>query len=113
MDDRAVEVRGPDGRFRPAELLSDGTAEQVYLLLRLALARHLTRPKETCPLLLDDALSGCDSRRAKAVLDTLLAIADTTQIVLFTHDDDVRKWAEEQLSAPRHRLIALDVPATV
>ena len=107
----AVEVRGPDGHFRSADLLSHGTAEQVYLLLRLALARHLTAPGETCPLLLDDALSGCDATRAVAVLDTLLAIAGETQVILFTHDDDVRRWAERHLEDPRHRLIELEPPS--
>ena len=34
-----VEVADGDGRWRPAGLLSHGTAEQLYLLLRLALAR--------------------------------------------------------------------------
>ena len=108
----SVEVRDPDGRFRSAELLSHGTTEQVYLLLRLALARHLTAPGEVCPLLLDDALSGCDSRRAHAVLETLLAIADATQVVLFTHDDEVLAWARERLGAPRHCVIELEPPAT-
>ena len=108
----SVEVRDPDGRFRSAELLSHGTTEQVYLLLRLALARHLTAPGEVCPLLLDDALSGCDSRRAHAVLETLLAIADATQVVLFTHDNEVLAWARERLDAPRHCVIELEPPAT-
>ena len=106
----AVEVRGPDGHFRSADLLSHGTAEQVYLLLRLALARHLTKPREACPLLLDDALSGCDATRAVAVLDTLLAIAGETQVILFTHDADVRRWAEGHLREPRDRLIDLEPP---
>lgn len=108
----AVEVQGPDGHFRGADLLSHGTAEQVYLLLRLALARHLTSPEEACPLLLDDALSGCDATRAQAALETLLAIADETQVILFTHDDDVRQWAHRHLGAPRHRLVELEPPAT-
>ena len=107
----AVEVQGPDGHFRSADLLSHGTAEQVYLLLRLALARHLTKPQEACPLLLDDALSGCDATRAVAVLDTLLAIAEETQVILFTHDADVRRWAEDHLRGPRDRLIDLEPPS--
>ena len=106
----AVEVQGPEGRFRSADLLSHGTAEQVYLLLRLALARHLTKPEEACPLLLDDALSGCDATRAAAALDTLLAIAEETQVVLFTHDEDVRRWADRHLEGPRHGLIELKAP---
>ena len=106
----SVEVRGPDGRFVSAELLSHGTAEQVYLLLRLALARHLTVRGEVCPLLLDDALSGCDSKRAQALLESLLAIAAATQVILFTHDDEVLAWARERLHDPRHRVVELANP---
>ena len=47
----AVGVRGPGGRLRNADRLSVGTAEQVYLLLRVALAEQLVRPGESCPLL--------------------------------------------------------------
>lgn len=108
----SVEVRGPDGRFISAELLSHGTAEQVYLLLRLALARHLTVPGEVCPLLLDDALSGCDSKRGRALLESLLAIAAATQVILFTHDDEVLAWARERLHETRHRVVELAPPGT-
>ena len=106
----SVEVRGPDGRFVSAELLSHGTAEQVYLLLRLALARHLTVRGEVCPLLLDDALSGCDAKRARALLESLLAIAAATQVILFTHDDEVLAWARERLQETRHRVVELAPP---
>ena len=106
----SVEVRGPDGRFVSAELLSHGTAEQVYLLLRLALARHLTVRGEVCPLLLDDALSGCDAKRARALLESLLAIAAATQVILFTHDDEVLAWARERLHDARHGVVELAPP---
>ena len=41
-----VDVCGPTRHWRKADLLSYGTAEQVYLLLRIALADHLTRHHE-------------------------------------------------------------------
>ena len=110
----AVEVSGPEGRWRKAELLSHGAAEQLYLLLRLALARHLTKPGEICPLILDDVAGACDSERKRAVLDTLLAISESVQVILFTHEDDVREWAQERLSGSRNLLTELDsagVPA--
>ncbi|MHB8736753.1 MAG: AAA family ATPase, partial [Terriglobales bacterium] len=50
-----IRVRDAQGRLREAVLLSQGTAEQIYLLLRMALAQHLTKPDETCPLILDEA----------------------------------------------------------
>lgn len=102
-----VEVRTPRGRWRSAELLSHGTAEQIYLLLRFALSRHLTREGETCPLILDDVVGASDAERKQAVLETLLALARSTQVILFTHEDDVRDWAKGSLAEPDGRLIEL------
>lgn len=107
-----VEVRAEGGAWRRAELLSQGTAEQVYLLLRLALARHLAAPGEVCPLILDDVVAASDARRKRAVLDALHAISASAQVILFTHEDDVRTWARERLNEPRDRLTTLP-PAAV
>ena len=104
-----MSVAGPGGQRRDAALLSHGAAEQVYLLLRLALARHLTKGRgETCPLILDDVVGASDSERKQAVLETLLAISETNQVILFTHEDDVRDWARERLTGPPHRVVELD-----
>ncbi len=108
-----IEVRAAGGEWRRAELLSHGTAEQVYLLLRLALARHLAAPGEVCPLILDDAVAACDRKRKPALLDTLREISAAAQVILFTHEDDVREWARRNLSAPRDHLTALGPPAAV
>ena len=110
----AVEVRSAQGALRPASLLSRGAAEQVYLLLRVALARHLTRSDEVCPLILDEAVSACDAQRKREVLETLLVISESVQVIIFSHEETVRRWAEERLEGPRHRLTSLDsdvVPA--
>lgn len=102
-----VEVRTPGGRWRSAELLSHGTAEQIYLLLRFALSRHLTREGETCPLILDDVVGASDAIRKQAVLQTLHALARSTQVILFTHEEDVRDWARDNLAGSDARLIEL------
>ena len=105
-----VEVRTNRGRWRAAELLSHGTAEQIYLLLRFALSRHLTGTGETCPLILDDVVGASDAERKEAMLRTLRAVGESTQVILFTHEDDVRDWARRNLHAPRNRLIELAGP---
>ena len=103
-----VEVVDADGRWNSAGLLSHGTAEQLYLLLRLALAQHLTaHTGEVCPLILDDVLSAADGERKRGLLATLLAISESVQVILFTHEDDVRSWAEESLTDGRDRLTVL------
>ena len=106
-----VEVRSGNSPWRRAALLSHGTAEQVYLLVRLALARHLVTDGELCPLILDDALAACDADRKHALLETLHAVSAETQVILFTHEEDVRAWTQQRLSAPRDRLTELPDPS--
>ena len=104
----AVEVATANGRWQRAEFLSHGTAEQVYLLLRLALARHLA--SQGCPLILDDAVAASDSQRKHDLLESLLAVSESTQVILFTHEDDVRAWGRGRLVGEPHKLIELDGP---
>ncbi|HEX6344761.1 AAA family ATPase [Umezawaea sp.] len=99
-----VAVRGPSGRWRPAANLSLGTAEQVYLLLRFALADHLTAPGETCPLLLDDITVQADDSRTTAILDLLLALSADRQVVLFAQESSVLSWARGHLDGDRNAL---------
>ena len=84
-----------------------GTAEQVYLLLRLALARHLTAPGEVCPVILDDAVAACDAERKRALLETLHAVSASAQVILFTHEEDVRDWAAQRLLTSQDRMTTL------
>ena len=90
----AVRVRLDDGPWCEADLLSAGTREQIYLLLRVALAEHLVKDGEVVPLLLDEVTAQCDSTRRTALLNLLLELSTERQIVLFTHDDAVYQWAK-------------------
>ena len=103
-----VEVSGRDRPWRPATNLSHGTAEQIYLLLRLALTRHLGKPGEPCPLILDDPVGASDEDRRNVLLETLLTISDECQVIVFTHDKDVWEWAKGSLTTPRSQLEHLD-----
>ncbi len=60
---------------------SDGTLDQLYLSLRLAVAEALMAGG---PLILDDALVRFDDTRLKAALALLQQEAQTRQILLFT-----------------------------
>jgi DNA repair protein SbcC/Rad50 len=107
-----VQVCGPTRRWRDAALLSHGTAEQIYLLLRIALAQALTRNGRVCPLLLDDVTVHADAARTVAVLDLLLRAAGERQVVLFTQQAEVRDWARARLG-PGHALVELPPLTTV
>lgn len=92
-----VQVRCAEGPWRNAGHLSHGTKEQIYLLLRAALAEHLTTPGEKAPLILDEITAQCDSARRVALLDLLHDLSADRQVVLFTHDEGALAWAEERL----------------
>jgi uncharacterized protein YhaN len=102
-----VAVQDPAGHWRRAALLSHGTAEQVYLLLRAALVRHLVRRGESCPLFLDDATVQFDRDRKRAALDTLYALSRERQVVVFTQEDAVLEWARTRLVPSTDAVIAL------
>ena len=60
---------------------SDGTADQLYLALRLAVAEELT---PEAPLVLDDALVRFDDVRLAAAMQILKEEAAQKQVILFT-----------------------------
>jgi exonuclease SbcC len=106
--DLSIQVKETlSGIWREARLLSEGTREQIYLLLRVAMAQHLVTTPETAPLLLDEVTAQADAERRAALLEVLHALSAERQIVLFTHDAEVAAWAERTLAGPRDRLIRL------
>ena len=67
--------------LRESAWRSDGTVDQLYLALRLAVAEELT---PEAPLVLDDAFVRFDDKRLAAAMDILQESAQTKQIILFT-----------------------------
>jgi hypothetical protein len=102
-----VKVLDPTGTWRSASLLSYGTSEQIYLLLRTALATHLGNRKEGCPLILDDVTTHCDRQRTAAMLSLLHQLSHERQVILFSQEDDVLAWGRATLRAPEDRLVEL------
>lgn len=72
----ADEAMGRTGLWR-----SEGTADQMYLALRLAVWDALM---PTGPLVLDDALVRFDKRRLEAAMELLEELSSRHQIILFT-----------------------------
>lgn len=68
--------------YREALRRSDGTIDQMYLSLRLAVSRALL--EEDTPLVLDDALVRFDDKRLAAALTLLQEEGQNRQILLFT-----------------------------
>jgi recombinational DNA repair ATPase RecF len=106
--DLAVRVKeASSGQWRNARLLSEGTREQIYLLLRVAMAEHLVTTGERAPLLLDEVTVQSDGERKRQLLEVLHRLSGERQVILFSHDDDVLAWAETSLHEPDDRLVRL------
>ena len=80
--------------LRGALWRSDGTADQLYLALRLAVAEELT---PEAPLVLDDAFVRFDDGRLKETLKILNQSGNQKQVILFTCQSREKKIMEELL----------------
>lgn len=109
--DLTMKVTDHAGAVREASLLSHGTTEQLYLLLRVALAQTLASVDETAPLVLDDVTVQSDVARTRAVLDLLHRVSAERQVVLFSQEDEVVAWAQERLGE-QDALVPLPEPAS-
>ncbi len=74
--------------LRTALWRSDGTADQLYLALRLAVAEELI---PAAPLILDDAFVRFDDKRLAKALTVLKEYADNRQVILFTCQEREQK----------------------
>ena len=72
---------GQEETLHDALWRSDGTMDQLYLSLRLAVAEELT---PDAPLILDDALVRFDDIRMRAAVSILRELAENRQVILFT-----------------------------
>jgi uncharacterized protein YhaN len=77
--------------------MSDGTADQLYLALRLASFEYYISQNEPQPLILDDILIRFDNERARATLKVLAEISKKTQILMFTHHSHLVELAQYEL----------------
>jgi len=87
-----------DGETLEPSGLSEGTADQVFLALRLAAvaeqhADRLARGEPALPFVLDDALIAFDDSRTNEALQLLHELAEGLQVVVFTHHEHVASEA--------------------
>lgn len=77
--------------------MSDGTADQLFLALRLAALEQSLEAGVVLPFLADDLFINFDDRRAHAGFQVLGEIARRTQVLFFTHHDHLRAIAADAL----------------
>ncbi|MBX2820740.1 MAG: AAA family ATPase [Rhodothermaceae bacterium] len=90
-------VYAQDGEvsYKVAPPLSQGTCDQIYLAIRLAIIDHLDEGKERLPVFLDEVFVNWDVSRRKNVYGILKKMSEKRQIFLFT----CHAWQAEEARA--------------
>ena len=94
-------ARKANDRLLEISALSTGTRDQLYLALRLAALEQFISRRGPLPLVLDDLFVHFDDERTKAGLAVLDRLAETTQVLLFTHHTQVAAQAAEVMDDDR------------
>ncbi|MHA7963857.1 AAA family ATPase [Paenibacillus sp. CAU 1782] len=102
----AIELENNRHMVIDSAMLSRGTAEQLYLCMRLALAREVAGGNKL-PLLLDDLFVNFDRRRLRASAQLVSGLSAERQIVLFTCHEHIR----DELLAANPSAKLLDIGA--
>ncbi|MBN8956401.1 MAG: AAA family ATPase [Rhizobiales bacterium] len=98
-DDHPILVaQRANGSRVPLEGLSEGTRDQLFLALRLALLERW--PSEPIPFIGDDLLASFDDTRTFSTLRLLAAASEKRQILLFTHHRHVVNLAKSVRGYP-------------
>ncbi len=92
----------------PAAAMSDGTADALYLALRLASLQVHLDTHAPIPLIVDDCLIQFDDARSAAALQILSELGEHTQVILFTHHQHLIDLAQSNLLPGRYHIHRLD-----
>lgn len=94
-----VGIRSDTKEAVPVGGMSEGSADQLYLAVRLASLESWLDRNEAIPLIVDDILIQFDDERALAALQILARLSAKTQVIFFTHHMHLVKLAEEHIPA--------------
>ncbi|MEV5025126.1 AAA family ATPase [Paenibacillus sp. LPE1-1-1.1] len=84
-----IRLESAERRLVDSGMLSRGTAEQVYLAMRLALAEEASRGAKL-PMMLDDVFVNFDRGRLEAVTGLLAELSRDRQMIVMTCHEHVR-----------------------
>ena len=90
--------------------MSTGTADQLYLALRVASVEDYLDRADALPFVADDLFINFDDARAAAGFEVLGQLASKTQILFFTHHRHLVEIAERTLGKSVNVVSLLDEP---
>jgi uncharacterized protein YhaN len=79
-----IEVITSKKERKDPEVLSRGTAEQLYLAIRFGYIRNRTESSEALPVIMDDILVNFDPIRAQEAAKAILELSKDQQVLFFT-----------------------------
>ena len=84
-DEEGLITELENGNYVPASKLSVGTIDQLYLSLRLSMAKELS--KENLPIILDEAFAYFDEERLENILKYINKKFNNHQVIILTCTD--------------------------
>ncbi len=96
-NDNVLVVETPEGLQKNVSSLSKGTAEQLYLSMRLAFIKEYADRVGPLPLIVDDILVNFDPERAKATLRLINEVAGEHQVIMFTCHPATRNQCRREI----------------
>ncbi len=101
LGEQFPKIDDQQGRTLTVSELSSGTREQLFLAIRLAMVERFRNQGVELPMILDDVLVNFDQDRTIAAIETLKAVAEKgQQILFFTCHLHLTRLFDEQGSSP-------------
>lgn len=95
LDGGEIQVERADSVRLSPQVLSRGTAEQLYLSMRLALVREYANHVDPLPVVFDDIFVNFDPERTRTSFKALAELCTTYQVLLFTCHPHLVQMVEE------------------
>jgi uncharacterized protein YhaN len=84
LDGGEIQGERADGVRLAPQLRSRGTADQLYLAMRMALVREYAQHVEPLPVIFDDIFVNFDPERTRSTMRAVRELCSTHQVLVFT-----------------------------
>ncbi|MEJ5328705.1 MAG: AAA family ATPase [Desulfobaccales bacterium] len=107
VGDGGVRLEDAAHRHKEEVQWSAGLADQVYLAVRLGMAREFGRHSEPLPLILDDVLVKFDPRRRQGAARVILECAREQQVLFFSNHPEMVQIFRDAAQEPAFQGVPL------
>lgn len=94
VEQQSIRVLNKDGKYYEVNELSRGTAEPLYVALRLAFVKNMHDILKL-PIIIDDGFVNFDKDRKERVYQLLKKVSLQTQVLYFSFDEEILDLTEQ------------------